>query len=449
MRTIESRSYASYTNKIVKAWQEVFPAVIGGAKPTPKQRLRTVLEKFEIFAGEYIQAVHQLAQEDPDQHSLIPGEETIINLSIDDQINKALDIYWAPLSQIASQYVSAPYAQALAQNQELEERIDQYLKSIRELLGKEGSQLPGILVFFDELTLIHYYPYTDVALVSLPYRIFEMADLLEIKYASIAHELGHYVYWHMADFIDLENQRKKLMDDLQDKFVDKHKEDEWLFVGPWVEEIFADFVGAWISGLSFLESGTELIKRANGLDIEKWTENDNEHVPDILRPFIACYALEKKRLVPNGETAWKDFLKSTAIPKEGLAIIVGDTHDLGVSDVFSFASNRVIRKTLEELIPPLRSVMDYLISSIQEFKQGNPSQFKFVFSVTVKPENLKARARQIVSDNKLEKNKAFEVLLQPTVIEAGQGGAKHQHNVLPSSIPHWHTYPKPISHRHT
>jgi len=154
-------------------------------------------------------------------------------------------------------------------------------------------------------------------------------------------------------------------------------------------------------------------------------------------------------LVPNGETAWKDFLKSTAIPKEGLAIIAGDTHDLGLSDVFSFGSNRTLRKTLEELIPPLRFVIDYLISSVQKFKQGEPSPFKFVFSVTVNPDKLKARARQIVSDNKQENTKAFEALLQPTVIEAGQGGAKHQHNVLPSSIPHWHTFPKPISHRHT
>jgi hypothetical protein len=256
----------------------------------------------------------------------------------------------------------------------------------------------------------------------------------------------------MAKFAKLDEQHKTFMDALERDFVSKRGAEEWLFVGPWVEEIFADVIGAWIGGKRFLIAGQELIKQKIGLETEPWTENDYEHVPDALRPWIASYTLQKQDPANNGDAtaAWSGFLGTFPINIDDLIITIETEEPTPLERLLGIDKRK--RKRAKELVPALQCIVDYLLTGIEKFR------FDFVFSVAASVDELKTRAQKAAIVQKREAEaqhdteaaqavRVYKALLQPMVIEAEQSGTKHQHTYY-TYIPHFHK-DKPRSHRHT
>lgn len=437
MRNIQSNSYASFSNTILEKWILFYSQKIDSLRSdnlstavSVKEKLAGELNKFKIFAKIYTDTVIELARKQEGFDNLENAKKNVFSTWISSEIGKALDIYWAPLSQIASQYASTPYFEILLDSK-LQQTIDDYLLKLNKLIGKQDIKLPGILLYFDEITLIHYLPYTDIAYVSIPFRIFESAPSLDDKLRSIAHELGHYLFWHMADFIDLDQKQTEFLKMLREDVIRKEGENEWSLISPWVEEIFADVVGTLISGERYFTSSKDLVLQKNGIFSDKLVENDYEHVPDILRPFVASYTLFKQGLFVNALGEWKEFLGQLSVPPDNLKII-GQNQN-----------NRDIRRSPEQLITSIQIVIDHILESIEKFRQNQISPFEFTFKPSIA---LEEKAKLFASMN----HKTYEILLTPTILEAGESGTTHKHGSKPSQSPRKHSHSDLfIEHTHT
>lgn len=158
-------------------------------------------------------------------------------------------------------------------------------KILSHVVGEENllEKMPLILTYFNPSPLIRLIPYANLALIGVPYTTTSESqqDLL-----VMAHELGHYVYWHGY----VRNQRVK---DVLKNVV----RGELPLFRNWIEEIFAD-----IFGLIMCENFAMLTWAMNMIEDNapnSFVKDNQVHPIDIIRPFIY---FETLRILAQNQT---------------------------------------------------------------------------------------------------------------------------------------------------
>lgn len=201
-------------------------------------------------------------------------------------------------------------------------QFDTYLGTYSQLIGLDLEQLKkdiGIFLDFGPKAKICRYPLARKYIITVPQ---EDADAQPPIWTSMAHELGHFVYWNSEfdnggiketagkiDYILFSNEIVNMLgltlNDLNcvinpdnSSPITKEQVLAAMLVG-WSEEIFADTFGAMIGGMAFAEQAKasflkDLLNSGN-----RRFETDRDHPYSLLRPFISATALGKYKKGKN------------------------------------------------------------------------------------------------------------------------------------------------------
>ena len=453
-KTIQSNSYRSYSPSLLDKFKKHFTDSGLAEKNFLFRNLDQCLNDFGMFTIKFKERAEELKQLDKMFNAIQKNTNDARNydLWLDEKISKALDVYWAPLSQAATQYTSPAYAGYLERLIALKPQIEDYLKKIYQLARttlETEITINDILLFFDELTLIRLAPYTRTALIGIPFRVvepdsaprsessLEPAPSDDGVLAGIAHELGHFLYWRLGKFdqIDLKHQDVlEQMSELLKKRRHNQDEREIRFIRAWFEELFADFIGAKIAGDTYVRSCKEMVKR-NNRSIEQLVENDQQHVVDILRPLVCMYAIDQNR--DESLASWRQFFR------EEFPV------SLGSNDIEGKRENedqRDIRRKPEELSQILMDTLDILNEQIglasNNFLHANFSEIASGAQLIDKANRLEVQQREKPIEGS-DLPTALDIFLEPSMLEAG--GQKHEHTWTAAS-PHSHTVRYSHSH---
>jgi hypothetical protein len=401
------------------------------------------LNDFKDFAVAFDAKARELAEQDKVFKSLSEKEKENFHVWLDEKINKALDIYWAPLSQAATQYVSPAYKNQLENLKSLEPQIKGFLETINQFSGTSGEAaitINDLLLFFDDLTLIRIAPYTRTALIGIPFRVFDSDSSNDHMLAGIAHELGHFLYWRLDDFSQLYKKHNEILGSIRESLKNKFTERQQLgirFINAWFEELFADFIGANIAKDIYIKSSKDMVIRSNKLS-SKSGSNDQKHVADILRPLVGIHTVNKTS--ENSLDNWRKFLNDE-FPVDPSTIMIRVIREN--------KNQRDIERSAEEL-------SQILLDTIDEFKNAaDNGLFRPHFSNIANVEILSEKAILLAS-NLSDKNRhaveeavdvdnefsALDIFLEPQILEAGE--QSHSHIVsTPAhtySFTAWHTH---------
>ncbi|MCI0552013.1 MAG: hypothetical protein L0287_13755 [Anaerolineae bacterium] len=415
-KTIQSNSYRGYSKSLLDSWISDFGNKPESDKNFLEKNLHNCLKEFKTWALSQGAKANELALQQKDFKNLTGKRKENFQVWLDEKISKMLDVYWAPLSQAATQYTSPTYKahlDDLIKSQNLIGKIDAYLAEINKLVGSSGADtmtINDILLFFDELTLIRRHPYTKMAYISIPFRVFESkSSSINEKLAGIAHELGHFVYWRLATFDQINEKQKKDQDEIVKSLKNKpynHPEDKEIrFVKFWIEEMFADFVGAKIAGDAYVKSSKEMIVRGNKSSLSLG-DNDQEHVPDILRPLVSIYTLNRDRTKAIEE--WKLFFENDYPVDISTIKIKAFSEKDGQRDIY---------RSPEQLTKILLDTIDILSNKI--IGKDGQSLLQPNFAAISNPSSILAKKASIIAQQSDSKLTDLDIFLEPIALEAG------------------------------
>ncbi len=134
---------------------------------------------------------------------------------------------------------------------------------------------PAALTYFHKMPSIRVVPYSDVALVAVPFlTLTSRRDFL-----AIPHEIGHFVFWYGK--INAVPIYRLVLEQLQNIIpADSPDFSEWY---GWAEEVFADVYGCLIAGPVMAVDFQDL-QEHNSRD--EFLNGDHRHPVPALRPFI-------------------------------------------------------------------------------------------------------------------------------------------------------------------
>jgi hypothetical protein len=149
------------------------------------------------------------------------------------------------------------------------------------------------VTYYQKSTSMRVIPYAPVALIGIPFSAAgEPRD-----YASIAHEVGHYVFWSYPKPLVTESvvrQRPVMGNHLQISrralAAEPATRTALDLIDPWLEEIFADIYGCLVAGPL---AGVSMLGLMRCLPATRWLEDDGEHPIPALRPHIYQATLRK------------------------------------------------------------------------------------------------------------------------------------------------------------
>ena len=159
--------------------------------------------------------------------------------------------------------------------------------------------------------VIRLIPYAPVALIGIPYTAMDSVDTQgnrksdNFDYLAIAHEVGHYIYWH-GRYEDCMTQfYHGLYKALEDQFPPNDRSHMPLYAH-WLEEIFADVFAAMAGGTVTALSIQEIL--SDNLP-KRMAEDDGEHPLAVLRPYIytqVLYQMGMADAARNLEQLWHE-----------------------------------------------------------------------------------------------------------------------------------------------
>lgn len=351
--------------------------------------------------------------------------------------------YWMPLGQVAAQRQIRPYRDFLDRGTE---EAEIYLDDLNAKLG--GERLPGVLVYFNKVTSIRYFPYSDIAFVGTPYTQIASADWM-----AIPHELGHYLYWNLRGTLEQTRKkhqqikksaaaRLKEVPELQNLLTVEAAEAMLL---SWLEEIFCDVVGTRLGGSDFIVSLQSLIKSCAGCSDDLLT-NDGYHPPLCVR-----WAVREHVYGLNGGSSqidWERFFARTFnvenLKQLQLKVFPPDLKDvmgtMPAEDLLEAlaaeecADLPFIRFKVSEILPALAVLTTLCNEQLNDFLESGgfkPTQPASGF------EDLLALAEQEAEEQDVP---TYSLLLRPRVLE---GGYQHTHGCM--TLHGWH---EPWTHNH-
>ena len=421
-KTIQSASYRSYSKSLMEMWTAYFEQSPQDNMSFLEKNALRCLTDFQRFASNYERQARDLAANLKEFNDLDATQRQNFQVWLDEKISKALDVYWAPLSQALTQCTSPAYKihlEELLVKQNLQPTLERFINGINELSGNKGADalsIDDILLFFDELTLIRRLPYTKFAFIGIPFRVFDSPESsIDTKLTGVAHELGHYLYWQLADFDQVNIRQKDILQQIVETLESdqyRHDEKEIRYIKTWIEELFADFVGAKLAGQSYINACKEIVIRNNKTP-ESLGDNDQEHVPDILRPLVSIYTTNRDR--SKAMDAWKLFFQ------ESFPV---DMSKIEIQFFRNQEDNRDIIRYPEQLNRILLDTIDIFFD-----KTGNGGAsglFYSKFTGNTDTTQLAGKATRLASEQKDNKMTDLDLFLEPIALEAEQQSHPHQ-----------------------
>lgn len=444
-KTIQSNSFRPFSSSLLDKWvkhldDESNPQIEDNFL---MKNLRKCLVDFRQFAVLFEAEARKLAEQDPVFCSLSTSKEKEnFMLWLDEKIRKALDIYWAPLSQAATQYTSPAYSDQLNNIVNLQPKIESLIGNLNALVEAPPDaaiSIDDLLLFFDELTLIRVAPYTKTALIGIPYRVAETDSADGDILAGIAHELGHFLYWQLGEFDSLDLKHEQVMNAVETALKGKlnaSKHRSIRYIDAWFEELFADVVGANIAGGNHLNVSKSMVIRNNKMSTRAG-HNDHEHVADILRPLVSMYVLNNVQ--KDALESWRMFLKNDFPVDSALPIELNGEH----------ADERKISRRADELSTVLLEAVDVITDQLKNVSSNTPFQSQLSPISTIEMLSRKAnrlskkifekRGRENSTDSE-DGHSVLDIFLEPQTLEAGD--QLHPHTVTTGA----HSYSFTIYH---
>lgn len=255
----------------------------------PHLSLNLAVDEFYEFFDGYIAYFFSLSPDEVSGHGCT--YESVLSRALDNTRQ-----LWQQLSLAINQRYNPVYAGKLA---EADAKAARILGQIRPIV--QGMPI----LYFDKLFQISRHPYQTYPLLGVSPDCFEFDTE-----ASLAHELGHHVFWNNGeleayaarlDFIHEQIARIILAEEFPDvDFANPHatqrairsRFDQYTIWIGWIEEVFADVFGALVIGPQFAKSAQDVLIRervSRPLDL---LSSDGEHPIPALRPFIASSTLK-------------------------------------------------------------------------------------------------------------------------------------------------------------
>lgn len=190
----------------------------------------------------------------------------------------------------------SPVSQAVTSMRKRLEHADLAAQAALQPAYDKGllQQRATAITYYQKSPSVRAIPYAPVALIGIPFAAAaEPRDL-----ASIAHEVGHFVFWRMPREDDSESQwpnkfgdqnylmrsRRRLLG------ADPPRKVDLAVVDAWQEELFADIYGCLVAGPVAGLTMLEMVRRLPGT---RWFEDDGEHPPPALRTIAYLATLER------------------------------------------------------------------------------------------------------------------------------------------------------------
>ena len=418
----------------VEKWQSLY----GGGQPSLADNLcGEAIAGFSAFSKRYLSFFDQLIQ----NGEFDPLRTTSDRLRA--QSYQVFNDYWAPLGEVAAQRQVKPYRDLL----------DQATNQAQAYLDTLNLGLPGALIYFNKVTSIKYYPYTNIAFVGTPYTqvIFE-------DWMAIPHELGHYLYWNVGSSLA---EVRKRHEELKAGAVavlkgvlelQKISPDERLvaqtMVLSWLEETFCDVVGTRLGEVGFKESLQGLI-RSSDSGSGDLVADDGHHAPLCIRIFIREHA---HKLNGGGSRLdWEGFLgqalhvtdlyslEVTASPPDLGAAMKALSAEalltlLSAADPAKQVALPAVRFSVAQIVPAIEALVAFLNTEIDSLlKTGLPlardpaSTFDQLLELAQEDAQRTNKVVEVGQPDTTESamTAPYEILLRPRVMEGGDQHGPH------------------------
>ncbi|MGB3218595.1 MAG: hypothetical protein WBD79_14450, partial [Anaerolineae bacterium] len=351
-----------------------------------------------------------------------------------------------PLGEVAAQRQVKPYRDLL---DKATDNAQVYL----DRLGPLHLGLPGVLIYFNKVASIKYYPYTNIAFVGTPY-----TQVIFDDWMAIPHEIGHYFYWNVdSTLAEVRKRQEKLkigaaaalggVLKLQQMTPDERLAAQAMVLS-WLEEIVCDVVGTRLGEVGFKESLQSII-RNSASTADDLVDDDGHHPPLCLRIFIREHA---HRL--NGGTSrleWDGFLKQalnvtdvnslelTATPLDLEAAMKTLSAEalftlLAADDPTKQAALPTVHFSVAQIVPAIEALVEFVNTEIDSvistrLPQTRDSASSFDQLVKLAEEDAQRMNNAVEvgqsGTTPSAKTRPYEILLRPRVLEGGNQHGPH------------------------
>ena len=275
---------------------------------------------------------------------------------------------WSQLSLAINQRFNPVYGEDLAKADE----------TAREILQQVADVVQGLpILYFEKSFQISRHPYQTFPLLGIAQERFKYDGR-----ASLAHELGHHVFWNNGDLDEYAKRlaaiRKKIAETLlggsfpnvnfgnpveTQRDISSRFEQYSIWSG-WIEEVFADVFGTLIAGPQFAKSAQDVLIRERVGQPGDLIMGDGDHPAPALRPLISLavlreiaepqdeFGIELTRLIGQFDARWQPLWEEGLAEEASLARQGQPSPLLGhtVGDNASVVTLSQLRERLESMV---------------------------------------------------------------------------------------------------
>lgn len=217
---------------------------------------------------------------------------------------------WTRLSWAVNQRFIDIYEEKLI---ELNKEADKLMRQAPDLFSEKVERRP--IIYLDKFIHITRYTYPTSPLIGIPID----RDIEESR-LSLAHELGHHVFWNSGNVEDYTNKVKRIHNIIFTEFEfksiensdyetvvhdTKNKLEMFEVLKGWSEEILADIFATLLTGAEYAKSCQDILVRDSISNTDDYITDDGKHPIPSLRPLIAWKVLKivaKKKQDEEGNT---------------------------------------------------------------------------------------------------------------------------------------------------
>ena len=288
------------------------------------------------------------------------------------------------------------------------------LMALKKAGKKITDKLPPDLVispifYVDKFVHITRFPYQSPFIFGIP--VTGDGDKIEVDQCSLAHEIGHAIFCNNGDLPEYKVRRDKLhstiiqtlfgkglilepssstkkpeVNSMSQNEVDK-KIAAYHAWDSWSEEIFADIVGALLTGPIYVKKMQDLLIRERILTDSYLIHDDEEHPVPLIRPHISLEVIKiiqksinDKNLAENLklcieklELRWSNYLKKEV--NDGQFIANLKLNSLGTGSIKNITTQYLLDSSLKDIIRNIIEESQIITGDNQEVLTGLITQW--------------------------------------------------------------------------
>lgn len=269
----------------------------GFDSPARNANLANLLANFEQFSEEYF--YYFLKDPEPTQNIWY-----LLNTALEN-----IQQQWETISRACYQRQVASFTHLLTQ---ADEQASRYYDCF---MGYKADPEAKPVTYFEKIYAINRFIFTPYPLISIPLQVFNQPE----HWQSLAHELGHFIYWNSlplkkslevhkrlktAVYDHLKTHILQTLSELPSDSVHFQQLFNLLPIWTnWLEETFADVVGTLLLGPEYVVTAQKYIEYTTSNGEDRITD-DGDHPIPALRPYIALETLKwvQEELKQEGQT---------------------------------------------------------------------------------------------------------------------------------------------------